>query len=102
MTTWLLIGILAVATITVKSIGPALAGGRRPPAAVERVIALFTPALIAALVVSNTFADGRQLVVDARAAGVAVGLIALLLRAPILVAGVLGAITCAATRMLLG
>ena len=50
---------------------------------------LLAPCLLAALVVGQTVADGRALVVDARVAGVAAAAVALALRAPLLV--VLGA-----------
>jgi hypothetical protein len=42
-------------------------------------------ALLAALIATSTLADGRTLVLDERAAGVAVAGVALLLRAPFLV-----------------
>jgi hypothetical protein len=46
MKTWLLIAVLAVGTVLLKTIGPVLAGGRQPPPALTRVIALIAPALI--------------------------------------------------------
>ncbi|BFO15872.1 hypothetical protein SHKM778_22600 [Streptomyces sp. KM77-8] len=42
-------------------------------------------ALLAALTAQQTFADGRVLVLDARALGVAAAAVALMLRAPFLV-----------------
>ena len=41
-------------------------------------------ALIAAIVVSNTFADGRHLQIDARAAGVGAAVIAAWRKAPLI------------------
>ena len=55
MKTWLLIVVLAVGTVLLKTIGPLLAGGRQPPPALTRVIALIAPALISALIVAGTF-----------------------------------------------
>jgi hypothetical protein len=52
MRTWLLIIVLAIGTVLMKTIGPVLAGGRQPPAALMRVIALVAPALISALIVA--------------------------------------------------
>jgi len=75
MKTWLLIVVLAAGTVLMKTIGPILAGGRQPPPALTRVIALIAPALISALVVAGTFTQGQHLVIDARAAGLAVGAI---------------------------
>ena len=61
MKAWLPIIVLAVGTVLMKTIGPVLAGGRQPPAALTRVIALVAPALISALVVAGTFTEGRHL-----------------------------------------
>ena len=97
---WLLIAVLAVGTVVVRAIGPLLAGGREPPEVVTRVIALSAPALIAALVVSNTVADGDELVLDARLIGVGVGGLALWLKAPLVLALVRGALAAAGARAL--
>jgi branched-subunit amino acid transport protein len=99
MRTWLLILVLAVGTVLMKTIGPVLAGGRQPPAPLTRVIALVAPALISALIVAGTFTQGQQLVIDARAAGLAVGAVALWLRAPAFVALLLAAVVCAVLRL---
>jgi branched-subunit amino acid transport protein len=75
---WTTVVVLTIATVTIKGIGPALVGGRQLPPAVMRVIALFAPALLAALIVVETFGGiGRTLVVDARAAGLAVAAVVL-------------------------
>jgi hypothetical protein len=97
--TWLLIALLSICTAAMKTSGPTLAGGRQPPAPLTRVIALLAPALIAGLIVVSTFTHGQQIVLDARAAGLAVGAAALLLRAPAMVAIVLAAATCALLRL---
>jgi branched chain amino acid efflux pump len=97
--TWLLILVLAVGTVLMKTIGPVLAGGRQPPAPLTRVIALVAPALISALIVAGTFTQGQQLVIDARAAGLAVGAVALWFRMPTVVALLLAAIVCALLRL---
>jgi hypothetical protein len=100
MKAWLLLVVLAVGTVLMKTIGPVVAGGRQPPAALTRVIALVAPALISALVVTGTFTQGQHLVIDARAAGLVIGAIALWFRAPIAVALLLAALVCAALRLL--
>jgi len=97
---WLLVGVLAVGTVVLKLAGPLLAGGKQPPPALVRVIDLLTPALLTALVVTSTFSAGRELVLDARAAGVAVGLVLLLLRVPLLIALVAAAGVVAGIRLL--
>jgi branched-subunit amino acid transport protein len=67
---------------------------------VRRMAALLPVALLAALVAVGTFADGRGLVVDARAAGVAAAFIALLLRAPFLLVVIVAAAVAALVRLL--
>jgi hypothetical protein len=61
-------------------------------------MALLGPALLAALIVTNTFADGRALVLDARAAGLAAALVAVALRAPVLVVILAAAVTAGGLR----
>jgi hypothetical protein len=100
MRAWLLIAIVGTCTIVLKSVGPLVIGGRALPRPLLGVVALLAPTLLAALIVTQAFADGRDLVVDARAAGLAVALVAVLLRAPVLVVVVLAAATAAATRAL--
>ena len=67
---------------------------------VERVADLIPVALLAALVAVQVVADGPRLTLDARAAGLAVAVVLLLLRAPFLVV-VFGAALCAAGLRLL-
>jgi branched-subunit amino acid transport protein len=99
MRTWLLILVLAIGTVLMKTIGPVLAGGRRLPASLSRVVALVAPALITALIVSGTFTRGQHLIIDARAAGLAVGAIALWFRAPAVLAMLLAAVVGAVLRL---
>ena len=70
----------------------------RVPPSFGIVTGLLPPALLAALVVVQTFADGTSLVIDARAAGLIVGCLAVWRRAPFLVVVVLAAGTTAAVR----
>ncbi|WGT48603.1 AzlD domain-containing protein [Tessaracoccus lacteus] len=58
-----------------------------------------TVGLLAALSVTQTFADGSTLVLDARLAAVVVAAVALWLRAPFIVVVVLGALTAALLRL---
>ena len=96
--TWVLIGILALGTVALKIAGPLIAGGSQPPAPLTRVIGLLTPALLTSLVISSTIADGQHLTLDVRAVGLALGVIVLVLRAPLIVALVVAAAACAALR----
>jgi hypothetical protein len=69
-------------------------------ARVQRTSALVTVALLVALVVVQTFADGQAVVVDARVPALAVAAVALTLRAPFLLVVVLAAATAAGLRAL--
>lgn len=69
--TWTTIIVLAIVTAAIRASGPVALGGRELPAPVLPVIALLAPALLAALVVVETFAGGDDtLELDARALGV--------------------------------
>jgi branched-subunit amino acid transport protein len=65
-----------------KAIGLVVLGGRRLPEALQRCLGLIPPAMLGALIVTNTFASGRDLVIDARAAGVAAAAVATWRRLP--------------------
>jgi len=67
---------------------------------VRRMAALLPVALLAALVAVQTFATGQRLAVDARLAGVAAAVVALLLRAPFLVVILVAAATAGLVRAL--
>lgn len=67
---------------------------------VRRVAALIPVALLAALVATGTFADGNELVLDARVVGLGAAVVALLLRAPFLVVVVVAAAATALSRVL--
>jgi hypothetical protein len=56
--------------------------------------------LLATLVATQTFSTGRQLVLDARAAGLVVAALAQMLRAPFLVVVAAAAATTAVLRLL--
>lgn len=82
---WTVILSLAAGTFLLKGLGPLLAGGRAMPPRLDRVVRLLPPALLAALVAVQTLGLEGRLVLDGRAVGVALGAIAVLLRAPFLV-----------------
>lgn len=92
---WVTIGSLAIATAGLKLAGPLLLGGRPLPAQAMTVVELLASALLAALVVVETFGKGRSLTLDARALGVVFAAVALARRAPMMVA-VVGAAAVAA------
>ena len=95
---WITIVAVALANAATKAIGPILVGGRELPPSVGAIIALLAPALLTALVVTQTFGENGRLVLDERAVGVAVAAVALALRAPVLLAVVLAALATALAR----
>jgi uncharacterized membrane protein len=97
-TLWVTVVAVALASAAIKAAGPVLVGGRELSPRAVAVVALLAPALLAALVVSETFGEDRHLVLDERALGVSVAAIALALRAPVLVAVALAAATTALVR----
>ena len=68
-----LVGGCALVTAALKAIGPIALGGRELPLWVTSVIVLLAPALLAALVFSQAFAESDRLVVGAETAGVIAG-----------------------------
>lgn len=92
---WITIAALALGTAVLKLAGPLLLGGRPLPPVTMSVVELLASALLAALLVVETFGKGRSLILDARVLGVAFAAILLTRRAPMIVA-VLGAATVTA------
>jgi uncharacterized membrane protein len=96
---WVTIAVLAVATAAIRAAGPVLLGGRDLHPRLFGVVALLAPALLAALVVTETLAqpDGG-LEVDERAAGVAAAGGAVALRMSIVPVIAIAAAVTALTR----
>ena len=97
---WIAIGVLTVVCFVIKAVGPVALGGRDLPRWAERLIVLLPAALLSALVVVQTFADGKALALDARAVGLAAAIVALALRASVLVVLLVAAATAAGLRAL--
>jgi hypothetical protein len=97
---WVIVAVLAVATALLKLAGPLALGGRPLRLELMNVVELLASALLAALVVVETFGKGRSLVLDARVLGVAFAALALWRRAPMIVV-VLGAAAVTALARLL-
>lgn len=94
MSVWIAIGATAVGCYVVKLIGLMVPAGVLERPVVKRLAALLPVALLAALTAQQTFAEGSELMLDARAGGVAAAAVALVLRAPFLVVvGVAVAVT---------
>jgi hypothetical protein len=97
---WIAVVAVGLATVALKGAGTVVYADRPLPRRVAVGMPLLAPALLAALVVGQTAADGRALVVDARLAGVAAAAVALALRAPLLVVLAVAAGVAAGARAL--
>jgi branched-subunit amino acid transport protein len=97
---WIAIAVLTVVCFVIKAVGPVALGGRDLPRWADRLIVLLPAALLSALVVVQTFADGQALALDARAAGLGAAMVALALRRSVLVVLLVAALTAAGLRAL--
>ena len=95
---WWAIVALGVGAYALKVAGLVVLGPRAVEGRALRLAALLPAALLPALVVVNTFGGDRQLVLDARAAGLAVAVIATWRRAPFIVVVVAAVVTTALVR----
>jgi len=98
--TWTLVFVLAAGAYTFKVTGLVILGGRTLPPVVDRCLALIPAAVITALVMKDTFSTGRELVLDARAIGIAVAVVAAWRRVPLIAVIVLGAAATALVRLI--
>ena len=98
--TWTLIILLTLGAYAFKVTGLVFLGGRSLPPIFERCLALIPAAVVTALVMKDTFTNGQDLVLDARALGIAVAGIAAWRKAPLIVVIVLGAVVTALVRQI--
>ncbi len=98
--TWTLILLLALGAYAFKFAGLVIVGARTLPPRFERCLALIPAAVISALIVKDTLTAGRDIVVDARAAGIAVAILAAWRRAPLIVVIIAGAAVTALVRQM--
>ncbi len=95
---WTLVWVLAAGAFGFKVLGLVIVGDRVLPPVLERCLGLIPAALIAALVVKDTFSVGQHLQIDARAAGVGAAVLATWRKVPLIVVIVIGAGVTAAVR----
>lgn len=98
---WITIAALALGTAALKLAGPLLLGGRALPDGVMGVVGLLASALLAALVIVETFGQGRSLTLDDRALGALFATAALWRKAPLTVVVVGAAATAAVAHAIL-
>jgi branched-subunit amino acid transport protein AzlD len=99
MSTWTAVLLAAAGCFVLKLLGWAVPASALDNDRVRRVAVLLPVALLAGLVVVQAFSTGRSLHLDARAAGLAVAVVAVVLRAPFLAVVVLAAATAALLRL---
>ncbi|MBS1862137.1 MAG: AzlD domain-containing protein [Actinobacteria bacterium] len=99
-TTWIVIALVAALTALFRGAGTVLLGDRELPSRLVAVFACLPVPLLASLVVVETVTSGRHLVLDARLAGLAAALVAVALRARLVVVIALAAATTAGVRAL--
>jgi uncharacterized membrane protein len=97
---WAPLLVAAVACYAIKLSGLSLPQRFLQDPRIQRTVPLLPVALLAALIATNTFSTGTQLVLDARAAALAVAGIAVVLRAPFLAVVAAAAATAALVRLL--
>ena len=97
--TWPAVAMLAGVCVLMRVAVPLGLGDRRPPW-LERGLSAALPALLAALVVVGTVADGQALEVDPRLAGVLAAGAVVLARGPLLLVIVVAAGVTAGLRAL--
>lgn len=94
--TWLTVFVASACSYLLKLLGMLVPERILERDVVKRIAALMPVALLAALIVVQAFSSGQRFVFDARAAGMAAALVAVLCRLPFLVV-VIGA--CATTAV---
>jgi branched-subunit amino acid transport protein len=97
---WVVVLVVGAGTMLLKAVGPVGVAHRELPPRIERLLDLVAPAILAALVIAETFAKGRHLVVDARLAGAGAAVLLVLARAPYWVVVLAGAAVTAGVRAL--
>lgn len=98
--TWAALLVAVAACYAIKLAGLSLPQRYLEGPRIQRIVPLLPVALLAALIATQTFATGRHLTLDVRAAALGVAAIAVLLRAPFLVVVAAGAATAALLRLL--
>lgn len=97
---WLVVTLVGAATVVLKGLGPVALGGRELPRALSAVLFLLAPALLAALVVTQAVGGDREIVLDARLLGLGAGVVAIVVRLPLLAVVIVAAASAALARAL--
>jgi branched-subunit amino acid transport protein len=98
--TWIVVLLVGAFTISFKAAGPLLLAGRKLPAPLTSAFELLAPALLAALVVTQSVGGKGGIVLDARLVGLGAAVGAIWLRAPLIVVVLVAALATALARLL--
>jgi branched chain amino acid efflux pump len=96
---WVVVAVVGVATIAFKAAGPVVIGRRELPPRIQSLVELLAPVMLIALVVTQTFGGDQEIEVDARFVGVGAAVVAIALRAHIIVAMAIAALVTALVRL---
>src|SRR4029450_4621583 len=97
--TWIVVLLVGAFTISFKAAGPILLAGRRLPAPLTSAFELLAPSLLAALVVTQSVGGKSGSGPDGRLVGLRAAVVAITLRAPLIVVVVVAAVTTAVVRL---
>jgi branched chain amino acid efflux pump len=96
---WTVVAVVGVATIAFKAAGPVVVGRRELPPRIQSIVDLLAPVMLIALVVTQTFGGDEEIEVDARVVGVGAAVVAIALRAHVIVAMATAALVTALLRL---
>jgi branched-subunit amino acid transport protein len=100
MSVWIVVLVVGALTILFKAAGPVFIGRRPLPPRLVALVAVLAPAMLASLVVTQAVGGDRELVFDERLLGLMAAVVAIRLRASLLVVLVAAATTAAVVRLL--
>ena len=96
---WIVVAVVGIATVAFKAAGPVVIGRRELPPRIQSLVELLAPVMLIALVVTQTFGGDQEIEVDARVVGVGAAVVAIALRAHIIVAMAIAALVTALVRL---
>jgi branched-subunit amino acid transport protein len=98
--TWVVVLLVGAFTISFKAAGPVLLAGKQLPDRLTSAFELLGPSLLAALVVTQSVGGKDGILLDARLVGLGAAVVAIRLRAPLIVVVVVAALAAALVRAL--
>jgi branched-subunit amino acid transport protein len=96
---WIVVAIVGLSTIAFKAAGPVLIGRRELPPRIQSLVELLAPVMLIALVVTQTFGGDEEIEVDARVVGIGAAVVAIALRAHVIVAMAIAALVTGLVRL---